>query len=585
MSLDIKAHRKKHLISTFLPFAVFAILTILNWEKLNSYTLCCDDYPLIAASRLFSISDWFFSGFSDYFQFSGATGNFSNFIRPVVNFVFWANHQLFSEKVGFYLFANILFVSLYCHQILILSSSNFVASILVPLFCIASPSIALQSIGSPPFAFDVLAAVFILGAINATLRNRFIIAIILLFFSVFTKEIGLAACAGFAIWRLVDGFYFQPRKSIKIYVQSLGFISPIIVYGLVRLAGIGIGGTYATNDLRLLTLIKKFLHFPMRFPLGFDGSYSFESARELKNQIISGQSISILAILPIILNIIALLCVAKLTIIICRHSCARSRRGSTINFVAIDRESNSLLIAVLTAASLYLLFVGAESRFYPVPQACILALFVRSINSGIIAKGAVRVACISLLTIYSYLFVLYANSTISYSPNNYNKVLSAILKEADRKQMKRVLLINAPNINSSPLYISKYYEYDGEIDFLFNSLGSQCNNLNLHNMANNKKFQYRLKFNPSNADPGNINSCQNTIIFNGHPVGAQLKKSLLSKEIIEVAGNYFYYPKFDEKDSNNESILYIDIAKRYDGIFIADYLNGSAARIKPLPDN
>lgn len=569
---------KKVLLSAL----VFALLSALNWRKISDYSIGGDDYSLIEASRFFSIGDWFFKGFSDYFIVFEGSENYTNFIRPIVNLVFWANNQLFSDNIGFYFFSSILFISLYCHQLLILSGRNLYASILIPIFCIASPSIALDSLGSPPFAFDVLAAVFILSAINSYSRKRFSIALLLLFLSVFTKEIGLAACIGFAAWCLIDIYIFHTRKPMNTFLQAFGFITPVITYGLIRLSGTSVGGTYAMNNFNALTLIKRAILFPLRFPLGVEGHYNFKPLVELYRYLSSGQIFTFaINSASIVVNIFSFFCVIALITTTFRSTQTAFIKYSANESSLVDYRRNSLLLVVLVISSIYLMIVGANGRFYPVPQACILVIFLTSFNLKIISKRAFRLAFISLLAVYSFLFTLYARAAIAFNPSTVNGVLSAIVKKADQNQMHRVLLINGPKIYSSPSYISRYYDYNGELDFLFNSAGNtQCDDVVLQSLVNDKNFFYRIKINSSNDDLSNAADCKNNIRFNGHQNNALIQKHGLSEDIIEVAGNHFYLQKTGKNDEKKDSILYIDIGKEYDGIFIADYLNGSADLIE-----
>jgi hypothetical protein len=556
---------------------VAIILTALYWNKFFIYSVGGDDYSLIESSRTFDLYGWFFSGFSDYFYVYDGSSPYTNFIRPVVNFIFWVNNYIFTGRPGFYFLSTILFVALYCYSLLCLSGFRPLGILLISLFCLASSSIAQDSLSSPPFGFDILAAAFVFGAINASFRNKYYISICLLFLAVFTKEIGLAACIAFAIYATIRTRDARKRtQSTRPSIGVIGYLVPVVAYSIIRYVGVGIGGTYTTNNLDIYTLIIRVIYFPFKFPMGL--AVEFSGYRGL---ILSGQlSDFIIRLAPLLTNFFVFIGSVWMVV---RYVKAYQETGSkSQSRISNLDENNILILCVFSLTSLYLCLVGADGRFYPLPQGCLLILLVRGIDNGIISKRLFLMTMISLLVIYSFLFANHAKSALAFEPSKVDRVLGNVIEKAHRLRSKNILLVNAPDIYSSPRYVAKYYKFNGSLDFLYNSRGS-CGaypQYNLLTNPENSRYVYSIKPAIGGVSLLPSASCDPEIQFNGYMVKQGDDQRGKGDNIFIVSGNEF---RFSVAESGSKKKLgYIGIARKYDAIFVANYETGEVKTLAPV---
>jgi|LakMenE18May11ns_1017448.scaffolds.fasta_scaffold9957937_3 hypothetical protein len=553
-------------------------LAALYWNKLFTYSIGGDDYSLIESSRSFDLYGWLFSGFSKYFYVFEGSSPYTNFIRPVVNIVFWLNNQLFPEKPGLYFLSTILFISIYCYLLICLSGFRLLGIVFISLFCLASPSIARDPFWSPPFAFDVLAAAFILGAIYASLRNKLYISVCLLLLASFTKEIGLVACISFAIHSGIKAVSSaEPVRRDKHFGWAIFYLAPAAIYAIIRYIGVGIGGTYTTNNMGLYTLMLRVIELPFQFPLGLANPSSVY--RQLIN---SGNFKFIIAIsAPLLINLLVFIgsCWMVLSYIKKYHKAGFYTRSNDHSIA----ENNILIIYILFLATLYLSLAGADGRFYPLPQGCLLILLFRTATNEVLNKYLFRVSVTFLLAIYSFLFVNNAKSALAFKPSNVDTILASVVQKAKAAKASKILLVNAPDIYSSPRYVSKYYRFNGDLDFLFNSKGS-CGSypkLTLLNSTKDSEFSYVIKPLASNALLMPSGACYPAIVFNGYTIqkpGA--KRDAKNGSHFMVSGNEFRYSQ--AKVGDKEEIESIKIIRQYDAIYVANYETGEVELLVPV---
>lgn len=553
-------------------------LTILYWNKLFTYSVGGDDYSLIESSRSFDIHNWLFSGFSDYFYVFDGSSPYTNFIRPVVNISFWLNNHLFSEKPGLYFLSTILFISFYCYSLLCLAGFRMLGILLISIFCLASPSIAQASLGSPPFAFDVLAAAFVLAAIYASLRNKPYIGICLLFLAVFTKEIGLVACIAFAVCSAIQAIVnAEHTRSKRLSSWTILYLSPVATYAIIRYIGVGIGGTYSTNDIGLRSLLNRAIRFPFTFPTGLAANLS--GYRDL---IFSGNFIGfIIRLGPLLLNILIFIGSAWM---VARYVAKYRKIGLRPRSNANNLVNNNILIlCVLCLTSLYLSLMGADGRFFPLPQGCLLILLARGIDYEVINSQITRIAMISLLAIYSFMFVSHAKSALAFRPSNVDAILAGVIQKAKQSNSARILLVNAPDIYSSPRYVLKYHRFNGDLDFLYNSKGS-CGPYPRYTLLNKEEssgLAYVIRPMKDKTHTLPSEGCNPEIAFNGYAVKQTDNKGINNDvDSFFVSGNQFRFSRAQR--GSPKKLKSINISRQYDAIYVANYETGEVRLLAPV---
>lgn len=564
---------------------VAIILIALYWNKLFTYSLGGDDYSLIESARSLDLHSWLFSGFSDYFYVFDGSSPYTNFIRPVVNIVFWLNNLLFAERTGFYFLSTILFILFYCYSLLCLSGSRMLGILLISLFSVASPSIAQSALGSPPFAFDVLAATFVLAAINTSLRGKAYITISLLFLAVFTKEIGLTACLAFAIHSVIRPIVNANYSKVpRLSGWTIAYLSPVAIYAAIRYIGVGMGGTYSTNNIGVYSLIERAIYFPIKFPMGLVAlKFPMGLVAHLsgyRDLLLSGNLISFtIRLAPLLINLMVF--IGSTLLVACyivKYVVNRRNLYSSANSLA---DNNILILCVLSMTSLYLCFMGADDRFYPLPQGCLLVLLVRAINYELFNKQILRITALSLLAIYSFLFTSHAKSALAYKPSSVDKILASVVSKAKESQAEKILLVNAPDIHSSPQYITKYYRFNGDLDFLYNSKGSceQYPEYTLLRKGEDLRFTYEIIPSPRETLALPSQGCNPEIAFNGYEI-RQSQCPDKDGDNFFVSGNEFRYSP--AKKGGAKTLRSIGISRHYDAIYVANYKTGEIKLLSPV---
>lgn len=252
--------KKNLLVLQIALLIIYSSLVFLIYgEFFRNYYPTGDDYSLIGAATFWKPSDWFFKGFSDYFIiYPDITRPYTNFIRPVINMIFYLENKFFGEIWWLYFIPGITFNLIIGSYILFFTKAkNIFHLVLLLLILITSPIFSL-TLGSPPFAFDSLAAVFCLFALFALKKDNDLLTILFCFLAVYTKEIGLVFTTALIFYKVLN-------KNINL---SLGLSIVIFSWLVIRFLGVGFGGCYATNDLSLLLSLKKFLISSATWPIG-----------------------------------------------------------------------------------------------------------------------------------------------------------------------------------------------------------------------------------------------------------------------------------------------------------------------------
>jgi hypothetical protein len=235
-----------------------------------------DEFSLLTHStRVFHASPltWFTHGFADYFNpYPDLALPYSNFLRPLDNLVFYLNSLLFTTHWSFYLLANYLLVSLVvalafylAHAILDLSLA---LSLLIAAATIVSPAFTAQIFYRPSFAFDYLAAVFVLLTAALLARGRLLPAWFAVCCAVFSKEPGFFT-SGIAF---IAVFYLLRQSPMRTRIlRSVAFLLPLAAMFLLRLIDFSnLRGVYVASTLSPLALAKNIIlgltHWPYMLP-------------------------------------------------------------------------------------------------------------------------------------------------------------------------------------------------------------------------------------------------------------------------------------------------------------------------------
>lgn len=236
----------------------FLLLIMLHLGIMRHYYPSEDEFALLTHSTVLygsmAPAEWFTRGFSEYFKVfpEWMRENYSNFMRPVVNGVYWIQGVVFQERYERYLLLNYLVhacgVGLayalgrqYFHLPLRQSLAGSVVMFFAPAF---DGNFQIY----PVFCFDGMAAILSVCAMWLILQNRIRFAAALLLLAVFTKETVLwTPLAGAALVML-------QRKPLRQTLQEAAvLLVPLACWFILRtLYFPHFSGNYAVNfgDIR-----------------------------------------------------------------------------------------------------------------------------------------------------------------------------------------------------------------------------------------------------------------------------------------------------------------------------------------------
>jgi hypothetical protein len=236
-----------------------------------------DDLVLIAHStRVFHASpiSWFTKGFSGYFSpYPDLSLPYSNFLRPVDNAVYYANSLIFGRHWSYYLLANYMIVAtvvgLVCWISLAVLELSLLSGLIITLATAASSAFTAQIVYRPSFAFDYLAALWVLLTLALLIRRRLGWAWIAVWLAVFTKEPGFftAVAAAIVVFGLLAARSWKYRA-----VCSAAFLIPLgAMFALRRLDFAGLGGVYIATGLSPARIIRNILIGMTNWPFMLPG--------------------------------------------------------------------------------------------------------------------------------------------------------------------------------------------------------------------------------------------------------------------------------------------------------------------------
>ncbi len=252
-------------------------ITVWHLYIQKTYFPVGDDIVLIAHStRAFHASplSWFTKGFSGYFSpYPDLSLPYSNFLRPIDNAVFYANSLFFGTHWSYYLLANYAIVAAVVGLVCWLSLSAFeltlATGLLVTLATAASSAFTAQIVYRPSFAFDYLAALWVLLTLALLLRRRLGWAWVVVWLSVFTKEQGFFTAVAAAI---VVFCLLAARPWVYRAASAAAFLIPLIaMIVLRRIDFTSLGGVYVASGLSPSRIIKNVLIGMTNWPFMLPG--------------------------------------------------------------------------------------------------------------------------------------------------------------------------------------------------------------------------------------------------------------------------------------------------------------------------
>lgn len=235
--VSVRLNAVRGLLFSAVVFAIFALL----WNFLIRiyYFPHGDNFALLANScPPFhpNYSDWILKGFHNYlYVYPDLSAHSSNFIRPMVNVVFFLNWMIFGSHWAAYLLSNYLIIAL------LSGVTYFIAAQKLDLgwrlsaaaaLCVAiAPSIDTGSILDPTFAFDLLCGLLVLCGVLALISDALIPCWIFLTLAVFTKEASLFALPLAAV---IVFLRLDELGVVKRLRASLIFLLPLCAWQFFR---------------------------------------------------------------------------------------------------------------------------------------------------------------------------------------------------------------------------------------------------------------------------------------------------------------------------------------------------------------
>ncbi|WP_213807123.1 hypothetical protein [Granulicella sp. dw_53] len=223
-----------------LSAVVFATLVLLwNFLIRTYYFPRADNFALLVNScPPFhpNYSEWVLKGFHNYlYVYPDLSEHSSNFIRPMVNFVFFLNWAIFGAHWAAYLLVNYLIIALLGGMTYFIAEQKlglgWRLSAATALCVVVAPSIDTASLLDPTFAFDLLCGLLVLCGVLSLISDALISCWIFLMLAIFTKEASLFAppLAAAIVFLRFDELGLAKRFQI-----SLAFLLPLCAWQFFR---------------------------------------------------------------------------------------------------------------------------------------------------------------------------------------------------------------------------------------------------------------------------------------------------------------------------------------------------------------
>lgn len=240
-------------------------LALLNWQPLSLSTPRFDEIAMRAA--VFAPwTEWFTRGFSDYFvPYPEFAETITNFIRPIVNILYWISYQL-----GLSMPAQLLALNYVCHALNVLiiffaaRQHTLLDRLALGSIAFFAPAFWIYPVPNfPAFGTEIFLGTCVALSVLAIASNRLTLGIACLAIAVFTKEMALPVAAGVIVFAILV-------KKIRL----AGFAALVLIsYFALRYYNFNslTGGVYATPSIHIITLaIPRLITFPLSYIKGTD---------------------------------------------------------------------------------------------------------------------------------------------------------------------------------------------------------------------------------------------------------------------------------------------------------------------------
>lgn len=256
---------------TALSLAVFwtAACAALAWAVAQHYFPLGDDWALIADAAQGPSLSWWTQGFSGYFTVHpGFVAVWSNFIRPLMNAVYWVSGVLLPLDSGWRLLPGWLAIGVLSGLIYLAmiraGADRWVALALAALSPLLPSLLSARSgvIYFPFFAFDPLVACLCLLAWLQYQAGRWVPTALCLLLALLTKETAVPVAVALPLHAVLRAD--QPRRG-KVLALLL---APLLCWVALRWQAFGslTGGTYAMSGGWLQLLERALLERSQKLP-------------------------------------------------------------------------------------------------------------------------------------------------------------------------------------------------------------------------------------------------------------------------------------------------------------------------------
>ncbi len=225
------------------------------------YFPLADDWSVLAHShpRFAQPLGWFTEGFANYLaQPPGLSEPYSNFLRPVLNLVYWIQGLWLPPESGGYLYFNFAVIGV-CAGLCLFAARD--SSARLPALALAAvlplmPGLlgSQQTLFFPVMAFDPLAAALCMLAAILYQRERWIVCAVTLLAAALTKETAMPIVVALPLLCVV-----QQRNALRAgeraaWSRLAVLCAPIAVWFALRYAAFGgmTGGTYTNAGVGVI---------------------------------------------------------------------------------------------------------------------------------------------------------------------------------------------------------------------------------------------------------------------------------------------------------------------------------------------
>ena len=254
-------------------FPVTLIIIILDVLFLKNHLAAVvpigDEFSLMMESQK-NPSGWFLEGFKysfnpypEYFSF------YTNFIRPVVNFVYYIFSFFPYPHISQLILLNYFSHGALCgilYAVSIFHQNSKTFSLLITITASLIPAFWLTPmIHYPAYGFDSLATLFCTVCIILICNKKYLPAFFLLTIALFTKETALPIAVAITVFGIL-------KNQMKVILLS---VIPLLIWCLFYLLAFydSIGGIYLVSELNnnslIIKIISSFLSLPVSYATGF----------------------------------------------------------------------------------------------------------------------------------------------------------------------------------------------------------------------------------------------------------------------------------------------------------------------------